>query len=637
MTYNISFELVAVVILVILLFINSGKHKLYSLTFRYYITMVAVILASVVLDMLSVICVEYNQFFSLPVIYLLNAAYLVVQSFIALIFTLYVCHLAEMNISGIKKKLALFSPYVISFIAIITSSFNGYIFYIDENMNYCHGWLYPLLYVSMIYYLALSIGIAVKYRKLMGKSKIFSIQIFVVMTIIAQIIQFFANHILLVPFVTSLVMVIIIYTVQSPDETFDKTNSMRRSVFFDMIAPEIAMGKEFAIISVRLIDIESIYKRCSSEVADTLVRNITSYIGSFQRKSIVFRADSNVFMVKIEKDGDDYIKNALDYMRSRFALKWKISNESFLIKASFGAIKCPDDAANIGELTDAVNTICSTKTAPNITLYASDFTGIAKNREILAAIKNAVLNNGFEVYYQPIYSHEKKRICAAEALIRLYDEKLGFISPEIFIPIAEKEGYILRIGRFVFEEVCRFYSENKLDKIGIDYIEVNLSAVQCMQFKLAEDFIDIMKHYGIEPEHMNFEITETSAIISYKTLNRNISIFSDYGIPLSLDDYGTGYSNISYIYNIPFEYMKVDKGILWSAAENEKAYITLKNTVEMAKKLNLKVIVEGVETLEQVKMLNRLECDFYQGYYFSKPVPGVEFITFVSKPLRIEV
>ena len=219
---------------------------------------------------------------------------------------------------------------------------------------------------------------------------------------------------------------------------------------------------------------------------------------------------------------------------------------------------------------------------------------------------------------------------AAEALIRLFDPEYGYIHPEPMIAIAEREGYILRIGEIVFTEVCRFYSENKLDKLGIEYIEVNLSAVQCMQKHLAEQFIDIMNKYKLGPERINFEITESSAMINDAEVSRNIERFEKKGVSLSLDDYGTGYSNISYLYNLPFVIMKVDKSILWSSEKNVKADIILKNTFRMANRLNMKVVMEGVETEDQIRKLLALNCDYFQGYYFSKPIEGGKFIEYIK-------
>ena len=137
-----------------------------------------------------------------------------------------------------------------------------------------------------------------------------------------------------------------------------------------------------------------------------------------------------------------------------------------------------------------------------------------------------------------------------------------------------------------------------------------------MQYKLAEEV---------------FEITESSVLASNSVVSLNINSFVNYGIDLSLDDYGTGYSNISYLYRLPFQYIKIDKSILWSADKNEKANATLRNIFSMAKKLHLKIVMEGVETEEHVRKLLKLKCDYFQGYYFSKPINEKKFLNYVEE------
>ena len=156
-----------------------------------------------------------------------------------------------------------------------------------------------------------------------------------------------------------------------------------------------------------------------------------------------------------------------------------------------------------------------------------------KGKHMLEAIKRALADNTFQVYYQPIYSTNEKRIMAAEALIRLFDPEYGFMPPEDMIKMAENEGYILQIGEIVFRKVCEFYRDNELDKKGIEYIEVNLSPIQCSQRKMAEEFEGIMKEYGIKPKQINFEITETATTNELDNFIRNMKNFYLRGIDLS--------------------------------------------------------------------------------------------------------
>jgi EAL domain-containing protein (putative c-di-GMP-specific phosphodiesterase class I) len=261
-------------------------------------------------------------------------------------------------------------------------------------------------------------------------------------------------------------------------------------------------------------------------------------------------------------------------------------------------------------------------------MHASDEILWKKRREnrIEQALQHAIRENGFGVHYQPIYSVEDKCYRSAEALVRLYDEELGFISPEEFIPIAEKNGMILDIGEYVFRSVCSMMSAERLWEKGIDYIEVNLSVVQCMQEKLHEKLLDIMNEYHVPAECINLEITETSAAVSKETLLQNMERLVEKNVTFSLDDYGTGYSNITNIIQYPFHIIKLDKSMVWSAMEDERAIQVLRHTVAMLKDLNMHIVAEGVENEKQAVVLADMGCDYFQGYYYSKPVPVADFL-----------
>ena len=251
-------------------------------------------------------------------------------------------------------------------------------------------------------------------------------------------------------------------------------------------------------------------------------------------------------------------------------------------------------------------------------------------------IDKALKNKSFQVYDQPIWDYHTGKVRSAEALCRLIDDEFGFIAPDEFIPIAEQNGTVLEIGRFVFEEVCRFYKEGRLQDLGINYIEVNLSVVQCVSRNIKESFDEILKKYSLDSNCINLEITESATADNHKVLIDTIGKLSESGFSFSLDDYGTGYSNIAYMYEMPFSIIKIDKSILWKAMHPENgegldgAIIYLENTIRMLKNMNYYVLVEGVETLEQKMLLERLGCDYFQGFYFSKPVQKQVFADYLK-------
>lgn len=167
--------------------------------------------------------------------------------------------------------------------------------------------------------------------------------------------------------------------------------------------------------------------------------------------------------------------------------------------------------------------------------------------------------------------------------------------------------------------------------LGIEYVQVNLSVVQCMQSDLVEQLLSIMDRYKVDPSFICLEVTETAAVYTPHIMEKNIKTLSDYGVKFALDDYGTGYSNMTYLLSLPFRFIKLEKEIVWECFKSEKAHIAIESTVAMIKKLNMQIVAEGIEDKHQLDTLLGMGCDFIQGYYFSKPVPEKDFIEVLKK------
>ena len=240
-------------------------------------------------------------------------------------------------------------------------------------------------------------------------------------------------------------------------------------------------------------------------------------------------------------------------------------------------------------------------------------------------------NHSFKVYYQPINSVKKRQYNSAEALVRLRDPELGFIPPDEFIPLTERDGTITKLGMQIFEMVCSFLKHASLDESGIQFIEVNLSAVQCLQRDLLEQLLAVMDKYHISPSQICLEITETVAVKSAETVHTLFQDMQERGISLALDDYGSGYSNVNYVLEFPFHFVKLDKQFIWNSFKDDNGRVMLESTIAMIKGLNIEIIAEGVETREQAETLEKLGVGYLQGYYFSRPIPQEEFIDFIAE------
>ena len=294
--------------------------------------------------------------------------------------------------------------------------------------------------------------------------------------------------------------------------------------------------------------------------------------------------------------------------------------------------RCPEDIPDFKALmafgTDFHEKMSNYDGTP---IYAEEIfkqKNFSMNNEINTIIDRALTQNNLKVYYQPIYSVEEQRFTSAEALLRLIDDVHGFVPPDIFITAAEKSGAIHKIGSFVLNEVCRFIASDDYKKLGLDYIEINLSVAQCMRGGLADEVLTTLEKYGVKPSQINLEITETAASYNQNTMAENLAKLSDAGVSFSLDDFGTGYSNIDRVASLPLKIVKLDRTFV-NNNEQPKMEVFVENFIRMFKDMDMEIVVEGIETEQMVKRFSELRCDFIQGYYYSKPIPEKDFVEFI--------
>jgi EAL domain-containing protein (putative c-di-GMP-specific phosphodiesterase class I) len=221
---------------------------------------------------------------------------------------------------------------------------------------------------------------------------------------------------------------------------------------------------------------------------------------------------------------------------------------------------------------------------------------------------------------------------SAEALVRFTDEKIGTINPDDFISLAEKNGMIFQIGRQVMRKVCRFIDENQVhENSGLNRISVNLSILEAVRSDLVASVENCHKGRNIPYGFIGFEITETNASLGGDLFTKNMLDLVDKGFSFAMDDFGTGYANLDSIIGLPFQAVKLDGALISAGKKNEKMYIILTEHIQMFKRMGLTVIVEGVETRDQVELLKDLPVDLIQGYYYAKPMPMEAAVSFIRE------
>jgi len=257
---------------------------------------------------------------------------------------------------------------------------------------------------------------------------------------------------------------------------------------------------------------------------------------------------------------------------------------------------------------------------------------IEQKISIQNAMKDALEKGYFELYYQPKVDIKKDKIVSCEALVRWNDPKKGVIAPDLFIPIAEENGFIIKLGEWVMKEGAKQIKKWQDTKLHDLKVSINVSAYQFYDPKFYDKVLQAIKQIDISK--FDLEITESAFL---KNSNKNIKIIEqikDIGISLSLDDFGTGFSSLSYLRQIPVDTLKIDKSFIDAYNEiNGKSFIAL--IVDIGKILGLNIVAEGVENKEQLDFLKEIKCSQVQGYYYSKPLPVEDFEKLYKKYNKI--
>ncbi len=298
------------------------------------------------------------------------------------------------------------------------------------------------------------------------------------------------------------------------------------------------------------------------------------------------------------------------------------------ITASIGIAIYPQDGEHTSQLLKNADVAMYTaKTSgKNTFLFFNSMMreGLERKIRIEAILRQALVEDQFELYYQPQMDVKHNKITGFEALLRLNSKEMGFISPGEFIPIAEECGLIKELGLWCLKRACLKNKEWRDKGYQFGSIAVNISTVQFEQSNFVELIIDVLEQTRLKPEFLEIEITES---VLMKSLEKNIEILEKLnalGIKIALDDFGTGYSSLSYLRRLPIHTLKIDKSFIDGICSSSKEQAITYGIIQLAHKMELEVIAEGVENQYQVEILQKKECDKIQGYFFSRPLPAVQ-------------
>lgn len=392
--------------------------------------------------------------------------------------------------------------------------------------------------------------------------------------------------------------------------------------------------QKFAIIALDINKFKIINDMFGTRVADDTLRHVATTIEkSLHQEECGARTGSDVFHLLLKYENDDILINRIHTIKNEI----KDFIEGYKIEIFVGIYIFEDRTIDIKVLCDRAN--ISRKIAKKKNeLYYNFFRNenrleLIHEKEIENIMADAIENSEFEVYLQPKYCLKSNQIIGAEALVRWHSSQYMTLFPNEFIPIFEKNGFIRKLDLYMFEKICvlihRWQQEsNQLSNLSLS---VNISRVHLSDQSLSEKLLGIANHHQVDPKRIEIELTESALFLDIKKMIEIMDRIKKAGFQLSIDDFGSGYSSLSALKDLPADFVKIDKSFLDDSVNDERGKHIIQSMIAMIKGLGLQTIAEGVETKDQLEFLRSVNCDIVQGYYYSKAIPIDKFEELVLK------
>ena len=632
--YNYDFALAAIPIQLILLLFYCSRKNLPIRSSRSFLWVMIANLTMTVFDLIACEMIADWQAHPAWMLYLVNQIYFlafIARGWALFDYTASECH--GYSAFGESVSRLAQSPALAVIAAILSTPWTSAIFTISPDLGYRSGQAYQIIYYCTYFYIAASLlCIWVCWHGMDRRLKISMLGYNAILIASILLRKQFESTLLVMPYFSILVVLVIYLSAQNPDLYRDRKTHLFSLDAFDKIGREYMITKRpFHCIAITVNNVASVKTLYGQHQLERSMEIFGKWMTQHFPNYTVFYFGHGDFLLLSRGQAVQDRKALIRELKVRFERTWTSPKSEVPLSVSSMILTYGLIPKEITRALDFITYIFSRTYIENkrgnfvvSERIASEFD---RGKLVESALSRALQEHRIEVYFQPIYSVREGRIIAAEALARLNDPQLGFVPPDEFIRVAERTGDIMEVGRQVVSQVCAFIAKEHPEQKGVHRISINLSPAQCMNDQLAAELSDIVESYGVPFSMISFEITESS-IEDHYLIRKQMLTLKDRGANFSLDDFGTGTSNLVRLLDLPIGIVKFDRNLV-NAYFSGKAKF-LPDLVRMFQQAQMRIVTEGVETMEMLASLARMGCDFIQGYFFSKPVPYDQFMQYLN-------
>lgn len=634
MMYNADFLIAAVVILLLVLRNFLDQKRAEDLNSRVFLFFAVIGILDGIAELVSNYYITSGDGdFGLAAVVTTTIFYLF-QALLPYTLLCYIMTLHDNKLISVKKMLLAGIATILLASIVLTNPFTEKLFYFDVSAGYVEGPWYRLMYYSAFFHLAVILILVISWRKEFGPQKIKVILDILILCGCGVVIQLLYSPLLMTGFGMSLGILALFLTINNPNANRDSLTGVYNHLYLTKRSDElIAAGKSFHIITIYLYQLKHINKVAGVEGGDYILQLTAKKLEELCGNR-VFRITGKRFLVLTMSlpEYEYYITQIKKMFETDMQLDADSSKPATPVILS--GIVHGQKLGTSGLMLEYAEYLESLSMQNGMIEVIQDdqqtMDGFLYNKKVEQYLHTAIAQDLFEVYYQPVYSTAKNDFVTLEALSRLHHPELGWIAPDVFIQIAEKNHMIEQITDLQFKRICMFINEHRDLMKKLFNIKVNLSSMDLMRSDCSSHFIRMMDDMDIHHDWIQFEITETVATEYNAGLGMVIDGFMAAGVRLCLDDFGSGYANLNTVMRLPFSAIKIDRTLLFDICNDKKRAMFYQSIVETFRRMGYSIVSEGVETEEEMSLLSRWGVDMIQGYYFSRPLPVDELLKLLN-------
>lgn len=515
-------------------------------------------------------------------------------------------------------KLSFVLPLLLAGVMILTNLKTGYLFTITADDVYQRGKGILGFYMIAGYYLIYLIGLIIAYRKYYSFSRKIIFGAVIAMCVASTLFQFLFPVQILETTAIAVGSLILLFFIQNPGAQIDRTTgAYSKKIFYSVMRQNCLFGNHRELFMIVLDNLQKDDFNADYEKLDDALSQMVGFLKKLHTKCNVYRIDKYVFCLEFSNLQKTRTEQILEEIRERFDKPWGYVECNLYLKAKIGRISIPDELHTIDQLLGVLDCMAlEDYTEETLRVEQFDLKELERSKKISDVLAQSMENGKFDMRYTPICCLRDRSIVGAEVTIRFYEDSLGYVYDDEILEFAEKAGHAANLGQMIFEYTCRTIGEEDLEKLGIKFICIQILPALCMLQGLSDRLIDIMEKYQVNPSSICLQISEAAIANATGTFRENMEFLANKGVRFCLTGYGSGYTNISSIYDLPFSLIKFSESFTQSALVNEKARITFECLLALSRELNLETRVPGIDDLDFFDMVSDMACDYAEGDYF---------------------